>query len=85
MGFLLSGWWYFLTSIRNRDGANAIEYGLVMALVAVFIIVGVIAMSGELGALFDGVGDCIADPTSCTIEVVKGGCNVAHQNCGSNN
>ena len=85
MGFLLSGWWCFRTAIRNRDGANAVEYGLVMALVAVFIVAGVIAMSGELGALFDGMGDCISDPASCTAAVVEGGCNVAHQNCGDNN
>ncbi len=84
MGFIRSIRRCFGAAIRNRDGANAVEYGLIMALVAVFIIGGVMAMSGELGDLFDGMGDCIADPSACTAEVVKDGCNVAHQNCGGN-
>ncbi|MEE8516939.1 MAG: Flp family type IVb pilin [Alphaproteobacteria bacterium] len=82
MGVLRSIRRCFATAIRNRDGANAIEYGLVMALVAVFIVAGVIAMSGELGDLFDGMGDCIEDPSACTAEVIKRGCTAAHQNCG---
>ncbi len=83
MGFLRSVRWCFGAAIRNRDGANAVEYGLVMSLVAVFIVAGVIAMSGELGDLFDGMGDCIDDPSACTAEVIKRGCTAAKQNCGN--
>ena len=82
---MLPGWWCFRAAIRNRDGANAVEYGLVMALVAVIILVGVMAMSEELGDLFDGMGDCVSDPSACTTEVVKKGCTAAHKNCRNNN
>ncbi len=85
MGFLRLIRRCFGVAIRNRDGANAVEYGLIMALVAVVIVVGVIAMSAELGDLFDGMGDCVTDPSACTAEVVKRGCTAAHQNCGDNN
>jgi Flp pilus assembly pilin Flp len=83
MGLLQSTKRCFGAAIRDRDGANAVEYGLVMALVAVFVIVGVIAMSVELGELFDGMADCVTDPSLCTAEVIEKGCNTAHQNCGN--
>ncbi len=42
----------FLRSfIRDESAANAVEYSLIMALVAVFIIAGILALSGEMGAL----------------------------------
>ncbi len=84
MGFLRSIRRCFGAAIRNRDGANAVEYGLIMALMAVMIVAGVISMSGELGDLFDGMGDCISDPSACTVEVIKRGCTAAKQNCGDN-
>lgn len=83
MGFLRSIRRCFGAAIRNRDGANAVEYGLIMAMVSVFIVAGVVLMSTELGDLFDGMGDCIDDPSACTAEVVKKGCSAAHQNCGN--
>ena len=85
MGFLRSSWRCFGAAIKDRGGANAVEYGLIMALVAVVIVVGVIAMSAELGDLFDGMGDCVSAPESCTAEVVKKGCTAAHQNCSDDN
>ncbi len=39
---------YVVTLLRDRGGANAVEYALIMALVAVFIIAGVLAMSGAI-------------------------------------
>lgn len=85
MRFLISSWQCFRGAIRNRDGSNAIEYGLVMSTVAVVIVAGVIAMSTELGDLFEGMGNCVSDPSACTAEVFKSGCTTAHQNCGNNN
>ncbi len=35
---------YVVTLLRDKGGANAVEYPLIMALVAVFIIAGVLAM-----------------------------------------
>ncbi len=57
---------YILSLLRDDSGANAVEYGLIMALVAVFIIAGVLAMSGALGAMFNAMAQCLNDATICT-------------------
>jgi Flp pilus assembly pilin Flp len=54
-----------VTLLRDRGGANAVEYALIMALVAVFIIAGVIAMSGAIGALFNAMATCLGDAVNC--------------------
>ncbi len=47
--------WYFklhtllLSMLKDKRGANAVEYALIMALVAVFIIAAVILMATEIG------------------------------------
>ncbi len=35
---------YVVTLLRDKGGANAVEYALIMALVAVFIVAGVLAI-----------------------------------------
>ena len=46
----------FLKSLwKDEDGATAIEYGLLAALLAVAIIVTVTALGGELNETFAGV------------------------------
>ena len=57
---------YILSLLKDDSGANAVEYGLIMALVAVFIIAGVLAMSGALGAMFNSMAQCLNDATLCT-------------------
>ncbi|MEV5051785.1 Flp family type IVb pilin [Arthrobacter sp. LAR12-1-1.1] len=47
---------------RNEKGATAVEYGIMVALIAVAIIIAVTALGGTLASTFEGVG--------CT---VKGG------------
>ena len=42
---------------RNEEGATAIEYGLLAALVAVVIIAAVQAIGGSLQETFQGVSD----------------------------
>jgi Flp pilus assembly pilin Flp len=56
---------YVVTLLRHKGGANAVEYALIMALVAVFIIAGVIAMSGAIGTLFNSMATCLGDAVSC--------------------
>ena len=73
---------YVVTLLRDRGGANAVEYSLMMALVAVFIIAGILAMSGAMGGIFNQMGSCLDDPATCTPAKF---CNVAQQNCGNNN
>ncbi len=73
-----------MTLLRDKRGANAVEYALIMALVAVFIIGGLILMSTQMGSLFNAMGQCLAEPAVCTAEIFEGPCNVAHENCGAN-
>jgi pilus assembly protein Flp/PilA len=40
---------------KNEDGATAIEYGLLAALIAVVLIVTISALGGELSETFAGV------------------------------
>ncbi len=54
-----------VTLLSDRDRANAVQHGLIMALVAVFIIAGVIAMSGAIGAPFNSVAVCLTDAVNC--------------------
>jgi pilus assembly protein Flp/PilA len=42
----------FKSFIRNQNGATAIEYGLIAALIAVVIITGVTAVGTQLSATF---------------------------------
>ncbi len=73
-----------MTLLRDKRGANAVEYALIMALCAVFIIGGLILMSTQMGSLFNAMGQCLAEPAVCTAEIFEGPCNVAHENCGTN-
>ena len=65
--------WYlklqsFITSVLKDDsGANAVEYALIMALVAVFIIAAVILMATEIGNLFNSMANCLSDAVNCSV------------------
>ena len=50
--------------LREEDGAAAIEYGLIAALIAVAIIGGSIALGGSLDTLFKALGTCMAAPSA---------------------
>ncbi|RZU66669.1 pilus assembly protein Flp/PilA [Microterricola gilva] len=60
----------FITDIQARinsmrstdDGATAVEYGLLVSLIAVVIIGGVTALGLALNGMFDGVADEIVAP-----------------------
>ena len=56
---------YVVTLLRDKGGANAVEYALIMALVAVFIIAGVLAMSGAIGTLFNSMATCLGNAPGC--------------------
>ncbi len=75
-----------MTLLRDKRGANAVEYALIMALVAVFIISGVILKATELGVHFNSMGQCLGQPNACTAEIfgAEKSCNVAHEDCGVN-
>ena len=54
---------YIAAFITKDDGATAIEYGLIAALVAVAIIGALTALGVDLTALFTGVSDELQDAT----------------------
>lgn len=45
-----------LRFLKDEEGATAVEYGLMVALIAVVIIGAVAALGGYLNDLFQGVG-----------------------------
>lgn len=51
-----------LNSMRAEDGATAVEYGLMVSLIAVVIIAAVTLIGTNLDAVFDLVGDKIKVP-----------------------
>lgn len=46
---------YFKSLIRDEEGASAVEYGLILGLIAVAIIVVLGLIGGNLDAKFDSV------------------------------
>ena len=43
--------------LQNRKGQGMVEYGLIIALVAVVVIVGLTALGGKANTLFSGLSD----------------------------
>jgi Flp pilus assembly pilin Flp len=48
-----SGWLHFTRRIRNEDGAVATEYGLLLVLIALGIIVAAAALGVAISGVFD--------------------------------
>lgn len=47
---------------HDEEGATAIEYGLIAALIAVMIIVGASTLGTNLNDLFKKIANCLANP-----------------------
>ena len=56
--------------LREEDGAAAIEYGLIAALIAIAIIVGATLLGTSLDGLFTRLGNCMATPTTAVCSLV---------------
>ncbi len=56
---------FIASLLRDDSGANAVEYALIMALVAVFIIAGIILMATEISNLFYAMANCLSDAVNC--------------------
>ena len=60
---MLSLYTNLMIRLRNEEkGATAVEYGIMVALIAVVIIVAVSTLGGTLDGLFDGVTADIKNP-----------------------
>jgi pilus assembly protein Flp/PilA len=44
---------------RNEDGATAVEYGLLVGLIAVVIIIAVATLGTKLNTLFTNIGNAL--------------------------
>ena len=56
----LSAWVFtHMRPMRNEDGATAVEYGLMVALIAAVIVGTVFLLGGEIDAAFQAVVDAI--------------------------
>lgn len=52
------------TMAKSERGASAVEYGLLVALIAVAIIVGITALGGGLNSLFDTTSKKLPAPAA---------------------
>ena len=68
---MLSLYTHLMTRLRNDEkGATAVEYGIMVALIAVVVIVAVSTLGGQLGDLFTDVNADIANPPAPTAPAV---------------
>lgn len=59
---------FFKKLRRDEEGATAIEYGLIAALIAVAAITAMSSLGEQLSTTFQSVTDCMeegADPNTC--------------------
>jgi pilus assembly protein Flp/PilA len=60
----------FYSSVRKfaqqEEGATAVEYGIMVDLIAVAIIVAVAALGSQLNIFFTKIKNCLVDTTTCT-------------------
>jgi pilus assembly protein Flp/PilA len=52
------------TFIGDRSGSNALEYGLIVALVSLAVVAGAAVAGTDLGALFTAIGTKLSSITS---------------------
>ncbi|MEM9502179.1 MAG: Flp family type IVb pilin [Pseudomonadota bacterium] len=56
---------FFNKLARDEQGATAIEYGLIAALIAVAAITAMQSLGSQLGTTFSNVADCLEDDQNC--------------------
>lgn len=50
--------------VKDRSGSNALEYGLIVALVSLAVVAGAAVAGTDLGAMFDAIGAKITSVTA---------------------
>ena len=54
------------TFAKEDDGAQVIEYALIIAVVSIALVVGLIGLYGNFGAFINKVGACLTTGSACT-------------------
>jgi pilus assembly protein Flp/PilA len=54
-------YWRRLSQQRRDEGATAVEYGLLVALIAVVLAVGAVALGNALSDRLEAVGECVEE------------------------
>jgi pilus assembly protein Flp/PilA len=52
------------THVRRDEGASAVEYGLLIALIAGVIVLAVLFVGNSLNSKFNTTGSCVSSATS---------------------
>lgn len=52
----------FRSLVRNEEGATAVEYGLIVGLIAVALIAAVTIFNGALTEMFSNIAELISTP-----------------------
>ena len=55
----------YLRTLRDERGASAVEYGLLVALIAAVIVGAVVLLGGTLNTVFTETETCISTKTAC--------------------
>jgi Flp pilus assembly pilin Flp len=64
---MLTGWHNMQARLRDEDGQTLAEYGLIMALIAVaVVVVAVIAFRDAIIGAFNNATDCLGNLATCT-------------------
>lgn len=50
--------------LMDEEGASAVEYGLIIGLIAVALILVLVTLGGGLNTLFTEASDCVTAPTA---------------------
>ena len=56
----------FINMLRNKRGASAAEYALILAIIGAVIALAALALADAIGNAMDNTAACIEQPTSGT-------------------
>ena len=54
----------FINMLRNKRGASAAEYALILAIIGAVIAIAALGLADAIGNAMDNTAECINNPTS---------------------
>ncbi len=58
----------FINMLRDKRGASAAEYALILAIIGAVIAIAALALSQAIGNAMNNTASCIENPTSSTCD-----------------